>query len=90
MTPPLVLRKDDGECAIIEVDHEIVTDTVGRTNRSTVFLTLAPGLRVQVGSRCLNKHRVTSLRISPANGSTLPRPQFTAFHKLFIIEHPPE
>jgi hypothetical protein len=89
MTPPLVLRTDDGERAIIEVDHEIVTDTVGRTNRSTVFLTLAPGLRVQVGSRCLNKHRVTSLRISPANGYTLPWPEFTAFHKLFT-QRPPE
>jgi hypothetical protein len=67
MTPPLVLRSDAGDRAIIEVDDEILTEQPHQSNRTTAFLQLAPGLRVQVRSRSVNKRRITLLAISPAD-----------------------
>jgi hypothetical protein len=68
LTPPLVLRCDDGERQIIEVDTEVFILQASRSSRTTAILELAPGLKIRVGSRCLNKHRVTVLRIEPAIG----------------------
>jgi hypothetical protein len=66
LTPPLVLRSDAGDRAIIEVDDEILIDQPHQSNRTVVFLQLAPGLRIQVRSRSVNKRRVTLLAISPS------------------------
>ena len=65
MTPPLVLRSDGGERVIVEVDDQLVTGESFASSRLTVLLTLAPGLRIQVGSRSINKRRFPHLRISP-------------------------
>lgn len=65
MTPPLVLRLEDGERQIIDVDTELVTSQPSNSLRTTAFLELAPGLKIRVRSRCLNKRRVTVLTIEP-------------------------
>jgi hypothetical protein len=65
MTPPLVLRTQEGGRVIVEVDQYTVTgERVESSGRVTAYLILAPDLRVSVGSRCVNKRRVPVLRIS--------------------------
>lgn len=64
LTPPLFLKGESGVRDCIEIDDQIVTMERSCTGRVSVFLTLGPDLRVQVGSRCVNKRRVTSLIIS--------------------------
>jgi len=64
LTPPLFLRNESGR-EVVEVDQEIITSELSQSPRTTAFLSLAPGLRIEVGSRCINKRRVTVLRISP-------------------------
>jgi hypothetical protein len=66
MTPPLVLRCDDGERQIVEVDTGICTTQHSISTRTTAILEVAPGVKISVGSRCINKRRVTLLRIEPA------------------------
>ena len=65
LTPPLLLRNESGERELIEVDHELVTRETLRSTRTTALLILAPELRIQVSSRCINKRRVPVLKISP-------------------------
>jgi hypothetical protein len=38
MTPPLLLRDQDGERTIVALDEELVTDQPQRSNRATLFL----------------------------------------------------
>jgi hypothetical protein len=65
LTPPLFLRGDSGERVAVEVDQEHVTSERFTSTRTSALLVLSPGLRVEVGSRCINKRRVPVLRISP-------------------------
>jgi hypothetical protein len=65
LTPPLLLRNDAGERELVEVDQDFITREIMRSTRTTALLTLAPNLRVEVGSRCINKRRVAVLKISP-------------------------
>lgn len=64
-TPPLVLRDDHNSTVILLVDHTFITDAIMRTPRTTAFLQLHPGLSITVGSRSINKRRVTVLSIKP-------------------------
>jgi hypothetical protein len=65
LTPPLLLRNDAGERELFEVDQDFITSEIMRSARTTALLILAPNLRVEVGSRCINKRRVQVLTISP-------------------------
>ena len=65
MTPPLILRDDEGSRSIVEVDDAICIAAAQQTPRTTAFLRFAPGLVVEVKSRCVNKRRVTVLCIRP-------------------------
>jgi hypothetical protein len=65
MTPPLVLRDDEGFRSIVEVDDSITTTSRLASNRTTAFLVLGPGLSVRIRSRCVNKRRITQLVIEP-------------------------
>jgi hypothetical protein len=62
-TPPLLLRSDDDQREIVEVDQEFTTTEKMRSGRVRAFLVLSPGLKITVGSRCVNKRRVPVLRI---------------------------
>jgi hypothetical protein len=66
MTPPLSLRDEDGDREIVALDEEAVTQKLCYSGRVTVFLNLAPGLEIKVGSRCVNKRRFASVTIKPA------------------------
>jgi hypothetical protein len=84
MTPPLVLRDEEGYRSIVEVDDVFVVATSQQTPRVTAFLRLAPGLIVEVKSRCVNKRRVPVLCIRPGvaiEGPPLPA-LGTAFREL--------
>jgi hypothetical protein len=65
MTPPLVLRDEDGYRSIVEVDDAFAVDTSQQSPRVTAFLRFAPGVIVEVKSRCVNKRRVPVLCIRP-------------------------
>lgn len=67
LTPPLFLRDSEGNREAIEVDQELFTVVLMQSTRTTAYLQLSDGLRIQVGSRCINKRRVPAIRISPAN-----------------------
>jgi hypothetical protein len=81
LTPPLFLKGNDGERNVIEVDEEQVTQQVMESTRTLAFLVLSDGLRVRVGSRCINKRRIPVLRISAWNYTPpqwkAPSPTFT-------------
>jgi hypothetical protein len=65
MTPPLVLRDEEGYRSIIEVDDSFKVSAPQQTPRVTAFLRFGPGLVIEVKSRCINKRRVTVLCIRP-------------------------
>jgi hypothetical protein len=66
MTPPLFLRDaENGERSIIELDDSAQLVRTQTTGRMTVYLKLAPGLRVRVSSRCVAKRRFTELHLEP-------------------------
>ena len=65
LTPPLVLRNDDGERELIEVDQTLTTSEIMRSGRVRALLVLAPGLRVEIGSRSVNKRRLPVITIAP-------------------------
>jgi hypothetical protein len=65
MTPPLILRDEEGCRSIIEVDDSFSVSTPQQTPRVTAFLRFAPGVIVEVKSRCVNKRRVQVLCIGP-------------------------
>jgi hypothetical protein len=65
MTPPLILRDEQGETTIVELDDRFVTLAPVHSRRTICFLTLCPGLQISVASRCVNKRRVTRLIIRP-------------------------
>jgi hypothetical protein len=62
-TTPLGLRADNGERMVVMVDEEVRTQGWLRSGRTTAFLVLSPDLVVKVGSRCVNKRRVTVIKI---------------------------
>lgn len=66
-TPPLSLRDENGEREIIAIDEELVTARACYSGRVTCFLNLGAGLEIRIGSRCVNKRRVTSVTIRPAH-----------------------
>lgn len=69
MTPPLMLRTDEGDREVVSVDEEFTATTRCVSVRTTAILELAAGVRVTVGSRSINKRRVTVLRIGAADSS---------------------
>jgi hypothetical protein len=72
MTPPLMLRDQEGGRECVEVDTELVTTALMQSGRVRAILTLSPGLKVAVGSRCFNKVRVPVIHISAPNGHADP------------------
>lgn len=73
LTPPLILTntKDATDRTAILVDEDLILDGAYRSGRVRCYLELGPGLRVAVGSRCINKKRVAVIRI---RRSDLPAP----------------
>jgi len=67
LTPPLFLRGAQGDREVVEVDQEIVTISDMTSGRVRAILQIAPGIRIKMGSRCINKRRVAVLRIEPAD-----------------------
>jgi hypothetical protein len=65
MTPPLMLRDEEGNRSIIEVDDAFFCSVLQQSPRVTAFLRFAPGVIVEVKSRCLNKRRVPVLCVRP-------------------------
>ena len=69
LTPPLVLTNTDDSTdrTAILVDEELVLEYTYRSGRLRACLRLGPGLRVHIGSRCVNKHRVQVITIRRAD-----------------------
>lgn len=64
LTPPLILRDDDGGRECIEVDEEHTTSRTLKSGRVSAFLILSSDLRITLGSRCVNKRRVPVINIT--------------------------
>jgi len=82
LTPPLVLRSASGERVIVEVDDQFVTGEIFQSGRISALLVLAPGLRIEVGSRSIHKRRFPVLRISPQSWQPSGEPLGSAFAKV--------
>lgn len=64
LTPPLILRDDEGGRECIEVDQELTSNRTLKSGRVSAFLILSSDLRVTLGSRCINKRRVPVINIT--------------------------
>jgi hypothetical protein len=82
LTPPLSLRGASGERVIVEVDDQFVTSEIFQSCRLSALLTLAPGLRIEIGSRSIHKRRFPVLRISPQAWHPSGEPLGSAFAKV--------
>jgi hypothetical protein len=63
-TPPVSFRTAGGERIILMLDEEFTTTAPTSTSsRQPVLLSLAPGLRISLQSRRIQKRRYPALRI---------------------------
>jgi len=67
MTPPLILADHNHERTAIMVDEELVLELPHTSGRVRAYLNLGAGLRVSIGSRCVNKRRIQVIRIRRAD-----------------------
>ena len=90
LTPPLVLTNIDesSDRTAILVDEELILEHTYRSGRMRCYLTLGPGLRIQVGSRCINKRRLTSISIRVAGADPDPEREFPAYRQSAIAMSP--
>jgi hypothetical protein len=65
LTPPLFLRTEEGDRSIIEVDTQTTITNHCTSTRLSAILRLDPGLDLVIGSRSINKRRVTVIHIKP-------------------------
>jgi|SRR6266446_4304292 len=66
LTPPLVLRNDEGDTEIVEVDTLYhTTNHTWISRKISARLILGPGLRIRIGSRCqTSKKRLTEIHVT--------------------------
>ncbi len=57
-----------GDRGIVMVDDQLEFTELAWSSRVNAFIEFGPGVVVRVGSRCVNKRRVTVLHITCARG----------------------
>ena len=82
LTPPLILTntEDSTDRTAILVDEELVLQGAYRSGCMRCYLRLGAGLRVHVGSRCINKKRVAVITIRRAD-LPAPDPEYPAYRE---------
>ena len=83
LTPPLILTntQDSADRTAILVDEELVLEAPHHSGRVRCYLRLGPGLRVRVGSRCVNKRRITVVTILRADLPAAPDPAYLGYRQ---------
>ena len=82
LTPPLILTNthDSADRTAILVDEELVLEAPHHSGRVRAYLRLGRGLRVRIGSRCVNKRRITVVTIHRADQPD-PDPAYSAYRQ---------